>query len=839
MRWALIVLAVVVGPLAANLPASAGELELAPSSPAAPASQAGTDDQAQRFQFFEQHVRPLLAQHCWGCHGPEKQQADLRLDALSHHLAGGTSGPAIVPGHPEQSLLIEAVRYESLEMPPDGRLSDEQIAVLVRWIGDGAVWPEEAHVRQPSSEFTAEDRAYWAFQPLHLGPVPAVSDSSWCRSTIDAFVLAKLESAQLQPAPPADRATWARRVYLDLTGLVPERDELQRYLSDHRPGAEERLVDHLLASPRYGEQMARMWLDLVRYAESDGYKQDAYRPSAWRYRDYVLQSLNADKPYGQFVTEQLAGDELQPTSLEAQVATGYLRLYLYEYNQRDALSQWAEIQNQLTDVTADVFLGLGFACARCHDHKFDPILREDYYRLQAFFAAMLPSEVEVAEPTAVAEHRRLQTQWLEVSAVPRAELAAIEEPYRRRAALGAISKFPPQVQAIYAKPADQRTPLEQQVTHLVDLQIEVEYGALKLSETDQARAEPLRRQLRELAVQPPTSLPTALTVRDLGRVEPEVVMPGDRRRRSIAPGFLTLLAPGPAQLADVGSAPTTGRRLALARWLTQPDNPLTWRVMANRLWQHHFGLGLVASPSDLGRLGDPPSHPELLDYLAQRLIQSQGSWKDLQREIVLSAVYRQSAEHPGAESCRLVDPRNTLRWRWEVKRMSAEQLRDNVLSITGQLDGQVGGPSVPHDAARRSIYTKVLRNSPAEMLATFDAPDRILSIAQRVETTSVTQALWMLNSTWAVNQAQELAKRVQAQCPSPTQSVTGQQAERLQREYLESMVTQAFELVLRRSPFPHELVEGVGYLTGQPSTQVALTELCQVLLNANEFAYIE
>jgi len=365
---------------------------------------------ADQLKYFETHVRPLLVEKCYRCHSDQKQSGQLRVDSREGLLLGGESGPAVVEGHLEESLLLEAVNYKSLQMPPDSKLSDEQIEHLTRWVEMGAPWPAGEKVapsRSPGREISDEDRHYWAFQPVKRVDPPQVEGDAWSRTEVDRFILAKLKEAQLEPAPGANRVTLARRVSLDLTGLPPSPQMMDAFLSDTSDTAYETLVDQLLASPRYGEQMARSWLDLVRYAESDGYKQDTYRPNSWRYRDYVIQAFNSDKPYDRFVMEQLAGDEIDPHNPEALAATGYWRNGIYEYNQRDAAVQWRAILEDVTETTADAFLGLGLGCAKCHDHKFDPLLQKDYYRLQAFMCNIsFQNERPLATPEQIAAYQK-------------------------------------------------------------------------------------------------------------------------------------------------------------------------------------------------------------------------------------------------------------------------------------------------------------------------------------------------------------------------------------------------------------------------------------------------
>ena len=388
----------------------------------------------EQLQFFETKVRPILAQNCHKCHGADKQKGDLRLDVHDMALAGGESGPAVVPGKPEESLLVEAINYGSFEMPPDGKLNAEQIETLTHWVKIGAPWPDEHSgtgpaLRQGRDKITDADRQYWAFQPVRHFEPPMIQGDAWSHSPIDRFLLATMKAEGVRPAPPADRQTLIRRASFDLLGLPPTPDQVEAFLADERPDAYERLIDRLLASPQYGERWARHWLDLVRYADSDGYKQDDFRPNAWRYRDYVIRTLNADKSYARFVQEQIAGDEIAPHDPEALIATGYQRLGIYEYNQRDVETQWRVLLNDVTDVTADVFLGMGLSCARCHDHKFDPILQKDYFRLQAFFTPVrLLDETPVATAEQMADYQAKLAEWEAKTADIRRELAEIEQP---------------------------------------------------------------------------------------------------------------------------------------------------------------------------------------------------------------------------------------------------------------------------------------------------------------------------------------------------------------------------------------------------------------------------
>ncbi|MFM7846005.1 MAG: DUF1549 and DUF1553 domain-containing protein, partial [Planctomycetota bacterium] len=509
---------------------------------------------------------------------------------------------------------------------------------------------------------------------------------------------------------------------------------------------------------------ARHWLDLVRYAESDGFKQDDYRPHAWHYRDYVIKSLNADKPYDQFIREQLAGDELAPNDDEAQVATGFLRHWIYEYNQRDVRSQWTNILNDVTDVTADVFLAMGLGCARCHDHKYDPLLQRDYFRLQAFFAPLVPrDDRSLATAAERADYAQRLSDWERKTAEIRTEMTAIEQQIRAQTTQSAIDKFPKDIRPMLRKSPDERAPLEQQLAELANRQVTLEQVNVKMESRlkDEAKERwvALKKRLDEYAIDRPAPLPVVNAVSDVGVHAPPTVIPGGREGAVIEPGFLSILDPAPATIQPLPALPSTGRRSALANWLTQPDQPLTPRVAVNRLWQYHFGRGLVKTASDFGRLGEPPTHPELLDWLAGQLLQHNWQWKPLHRQLVTSATYRQAAAEASTVA-KLRDPDNRLWWRMNVRRLDAEQIRDALLQATGELDLAMGGPSAEWSRPRRSVFTRVIRNQRDPLLDVFDSPDHILSTAERNVTTTPNQALLMMNGKYLLDRAQVLAQQV-------------------------------------------------------------------------------
>jgi len=816
--------------------------------------------QAAREQFFEQNVRPLLAENCYSCHGDKKQKGGLRLDSLESILKGGDSGAAVVPGKPAESLLVEAINYQELEMPPTGKLSPEKVAVLTRWISLGAPWPSRdraaAHATLTAggnplkAKLTAADRAFWSLQAVRKPLIPSLAKLrgsvwvDWSRNPVDRFILKSLLDHGLTPAPEADKPTLIRRATFDLTGLPPTPEEVDAFLADNTPQAYEHLIDRLLASPRYGQRWARHWLDLVRYAESDGFRQDAFRAKAWLYRDYVVRAFNTDKPYDRFLTEQLAGDELDPDDPELRVATGYLRLGTYEYNQRNVRGQWADILNDITDVTGEVFLGMSIGCARCHDHKFDPILQKDYYRLQAFFTPLLPrDDLTMARHQRWAEYQSKRAAWEQAAAEVLRQIDAVEQPYRDQGTARAIAKFPEDIRAILGKPEPDRSLLERQLGTLAYRQIAFEHGLVPsvLKGPVKARWEELQLALKQfdrLRPVPPESVPTAT---DIGPVAPPTRIPGDRKQDVIEPGFLSVLDPAPARIEPApGAARSTGRRLALARWLTRPDNPLSTRVIVNRVWQYHFGRGLVGTPSDFGRLGELPSHAELLDWLAGELVARGWHVKSLHRLILTSATYRQAAERNPRElaAAQRVDPENRLLWKRTVHRLDAEEIRDAMLATSAELEPLVGGPSARTSEPRRTIDTRTIRNTRDAILDAFDAPDGNITTPRRNTTTTATQALLLINGAWTLARAEALAARLERLEPASNDD--------------RDRIILGYRLAFGREPRPEELAETAAFLDRQArlpqppvarsnlaADQAALVDFCHVLLNSNEFLYVD
>jgi len=770
---------------------------------------------AEQLRFFERSVRPVLAENCFKCHSAKKQKGGLRLDSREAILTGGDSGPAVVPGQPDESLLIEAIHYESLEMPPAGKLPETAIKALVEWVKIGAPWPggdatsaasdAKSSGTRRGDRFTDEDRAWWSFQPVREPAVPVVADRGWARGPLDRFLFHKLQAEGLTPAPEADKLTLIRRVTFDVTGLPPTPQEIDAFLADDSPNAYETLIDRLLASPRYGERWARHWLDLVRYADSDGYRIDHVRPRAWLYRDYVIRAFNEDKPYDRFVQEQIAGDELFPASPDALIATGYLRHGIYEYNNRDVRGQWGVMLDDITDTTSDVFLGLGLQCARCHNHKFDPLLQADYYRLRAFFAPILPhDDLVAATPPEIKAYETQYAAWEAKTVDLRRKIEAIEARYRPAVIKKAIDRFPDDLQAMVRMPGEKRLPLEHQLAALAYRQVDYDLSQLdaRIKGKDKEEVLALRKQLAAFDKLKPQPVPTPMSVRDVGPEAPPVFIP-KKGGEPVAPGFPTILEAGPATIERLADAPrSTGRRAALARWLTRPENPLSTRVMVNRIWQHHFGRGLAANTSDFGRLGEAPSHPELLDWLTTQFVRGGWKLKPLHRLILTSAAYRQATAHPEAAACQLKDPENRYYWRGNTRRLDAEQIRDAILAVSGELDRTAGGPGANGTDLRLSIYTRMLRNIRDPLLDVFDLPLFFTSAPSRDTTTTPLQSLLLINSQMMGLRAQAFAQRLERERGGMTDVV--------------GLVEGAYRLAFGRGPTRDETELALRFLREQP-----------------------
>jgi hypothetical protein len=715
----------------------------------------------------------------------------------------------------------------------------------------------------------SDDAAEWAYRPMQKPAVPTVQARERVRNPIDAFLLAKLEARGLTFAPPADPATLIRRVTFDLTGLPPTPEALARFLADPSPAAYDRYVDTLLASPQYGERMALYWLDLVRFAESDGFRADDPRPHAWRYRDYVIEAFNSDKPYDRFIAEQLAGDELYPDDPKAIVATGFLRHYPDEFNAVNLEQRRYEILTDITDTTATVFMGVTLGCARCHDHKYDPITQDDYFRIQAFFAGYRPVEVPICSPEEKAQYEAKLRQWEEQTQQLREQISQIEQTVLRELTKRRRMRFPPEYAAMLDIPPEKRTPLQKQIVQMILPQLKVPPAEMTraMKQADRERWEQMNAQLHKYDQLKPQAPATAMAMSEFGPEAPptHLLRRGEWKLKSyeVLPGFLSAIDDREAEVKPPAHGQTSGRRSALAQWLTNPEHPLTARVMVNRLWQQHFVRGIVGTSGDFGVQGDRPTHPELLDWLAREFIAKGWSIKAMHRLMVTSAAYMQ-ASRPSPEALK-VDPSNRLLSWMPRRRLEGEAVRDTMLAITGKLNLKMGGPSIypelpaelkvnaktwpltsdTQERNRRSVYIALKRNLRYPLFAAFDAPDANEVCTRRYNTTTAPQALMLLNDQLIRDHAKALAGRVLAECNDDS----------------ERLIDRLFTLALSRLPSDAErqdvrefLASHTGILAkravntlelptpprpGSPAQQAAVVDLCHAILNLNEFVYVD
>jgi len=722
----------------------------------------------------------------------------------------------------------------------------------------------------PEPIWTAEQRQHWSFLPPERPEPPAVADAARVRNPIDAFIFKAIEDARLAPAAEADRVTLIRRVRFDLTGLPPSPEEVAAFVADPAADAYDRLVDRLLASPQYGERWARHWLDLARFAESDGFKNDKTRPNAWRYRDWVVDALNQDMPYDRFVALQLAGDEVAPDDPAAFVATGFSRAWPYEDNNMvpGLNRQW--MLDDMTDTTASVVLGLTVGCARCHDHKYDPISQKDYYRIQALFGgSRAKDDYSLASPEDQAAFASIASEHEGRVDHLRRAIESIEKPFTAEILKDRLAKLPADVRAAFEADPAARSAAQVDLLRKNAKAMAVEPKKMMAAMPEEVRAawQGRRKEMDALVAAAPTPLATAIGMTDAGPQAPPVRLlrkgnpanPGDE----VAPGFLSVLRPADSPEAATPLAPA-GRRKALADWATRPDHPLTARVMVNRLWQGHFGRGIVATASDFGTQGSLPSHPELLDWLATELVARGWGLKAIHRLMVTSATYRQSGT-PSAKALE-ADPDNLLFTRMIRRRLEGEAVRDAILAASGQLDERVGGASVypdlppgveakggwPRSASavdrnRRSLYVFVKRNLKYPLFDVFDVPDTNLTCPERNVSVNAPQALMLLNSGMVLEYAQALAGRIYASAAD--------------RNDLEALVDRAFRLSLARVPSADERTRAVEFLRAQPdhlsgrpdaptlptpmpdgptpAQAAALVDFCHALLNLNEFVFVD
>lgn len=908
----------------------------------------GQENEAATADFFESRIRPVLVDHCYECHSKSSKalQGGLRLDTPAMLRKGGESGAAIVPGNAGASLLLQALRYESLEMPPAGKLPASTIDDFARWIDAGAVDPrqEEAPPTAKGVDFSLV-KTHWAFQPLRRVAPPTTSRDDWSQTAIDRFIFAAQEKVGIAPGPAADRRALIRRLHHDLTGLPPSPEEVEAFLADSSPDAYERLVDRLLASPAYGERWGRHWLDVARYADTKDlvllYGPDRIRPYSYTYRDYVIRALNDDTPYDQFIVEQIAADRLEDLAPWRLAAMGLLTLgRLFDNNPHD-------IYDDQIDTVTRGFLGLTAACARCHDHKYDPIEMADYYALYGVFAnSQSPIELPLLDTSGDSPERRefeaiaapkrqalrelVQKQHQEITATARRRVAdylqrvATEKPDVTETAVFYLSLSPddlkPQIVAAWRRYLERRASADDpvfgvwgavasladenfsqaasaaiaeqlarprgtdpgQINPLVaecfasksllskaDLAaiygelfrqaeesappaggleaarnqlLEVLHGDdgpfhiplshtyLYMARVERGEYEGKIQELDKLAVGHAGAPPRAMVLVDAPRIRECRVLVRGNPSQPGAPAprrFLRMLSPEPPEPFRNGSG-----RLELAQRIASPDNPLAPRVIVNRVWMHHFGQPLVATASDFGVRSDPPSHPELLDYLVGRLIDSGWSLKSLHREILLSSVYRQAAQE--RPECRTIDSDNRLLWRANRRRLEMEAMRDTLLSLAGRIDRTMFGRTV--DAAgdplnrRRTVYGLVDRQDVPGMYRAFDFASPDQSAAARPLTTTPQQALFAMNSAFMLEQARALAAR-----PEIAQASDD-----------DAKAAAMFRIVWQRPAEKEELAAAVAFLTqdaeaagSAPSSMSRLEQLAQMLLATSEVMFID
>jgi len=847
-----------------------------PAEAPRPGAEVGAPDDDPTALTFESRIRPLLKTHCFHCHGENpdgklKAKLDVRLRRFLIH--GGRSGPAIVPGKRNESLL-----YQNLakgDMPPEDvskRPTPQEIELIGRWIDQGALTAREEPESVPTGP-TPEELAFWSFKPIRRVEPPSTS-SDRARTPIDRFLLDALARKGLGFSPEAGKITLLRRATMDLTGLPPRPDEVAAFLADEAPDAYERLIDRLLASPAYGERWGRHWLDVAGYADSEGYdERDAERKWSWRYRDYVIRSFNADKPFDRFIQEQIAGDELiappyrnlSPEQIELLVATGFLRMGPDGTGSpnADQVAARNQVIGDAIKIVSTGLLGLTVGCAQCHNHRYDPISQVDYYRMRAVFepayggadwrtpGQRLVSLATDADRTKAAqieaeavaidrEHGKKQAEFIE--ATVEKELAKIPDEYREA------------LRWVHDTPAKERSELQKKLLK--------EYPSVNVTEHslylyNQKAADELKkiadRAAAQRATKPAEEFLHVLTEVPGKLPETRLFHRGDpnQPKEAVEPGTLTVLGAAPIAPRDATKA-TSGRRLAFARWLSDGKHPLTARVIVNRAWMHHFGRGIVNTPGDFGALGERPSHPELLDWLADEFMRNGWRLKPIHRMILTSSAYRQSSRRdPRGEAA---DPENRILWRMNLLRLEAESIRDSMLAVSGSLNIKMFGPPVPvmadevgqivvgkenldgegkldkviplnGEEFRRSLYVQVRRSRLLSMLECFDIPVMEPNCEARSFSTVAPQALLLMNNTFVLAQSEQFAKRVRREAGDDAAA----------------QVETAWKLAFSRVPTPQEAKDGAAFLSKMSSDKknAALTRFCQALLSSNEFLYVD
>ncbi len=812
---------------------------------------------------FTGEIQPIFEQRCVVCHGEQLQQGDLRLDRRDLALRGGGSGvPAIEPGDSGNSLLyryVAGLDEDSPRMPPtEPFLTDAQIGLIREWIDAGAEWPDEgvsqAEPHKPSKFELAKD--HWAFQPRADVVPPSLQDPSLvarARNPIDAFVFHKLEEKGWRPAPEAEPRQLLRRVYLDLIGLPPTLEEQDAFLRDPTPEALDRVIDGLLARSSYGERWGRHWLDLARYAETNGYERDAIKPSVWRYRDYVIRAFNEDKPFDRFALEQLAGDELPDVSPETLIATGFHRLGPWDDEPADPLTDRYDQLDDLVRTTSEVFLGLTIGCARCHNHKFEPLTARDYYSMTAIFTPLTrprKSRTELLRPIGdQAELEAIEARDKRIQVLDE-RIATIRQKAREDHLRSGRSQLPRRAVVAFLTPLSERDQIAASVVQEFSKRLADELKQALPAEAAADIAE-LEAQISELRERTPTRDEAYILYEPQSEPPPSYLL---IRGKATSPG--PEVGPAtPSVFSDLQaefpewspSSRTSLRRLHLAKWIANPQNPLTARVIVNRVWQFHFGEGIVRTPSDFGLMGDAPTHPELLDWLANWFVENGWSINKLHRLIMASSAYRMNkawnAEY-GAE-----DPANLSLWRAPYRRLEVEAIRDSMLAASGKLNSKMYGPSMyPHvppaalegssdpdkiwkpfdeeEASRRTIYAFVKRSMVVPMLEVLDLCDTTRSAARRSTTAVPTQALTLFNGEFVNRQSRYFAERLVREAgPDST-----------------DQIDLAYRLALARPPRAEESAALLRLLRdirahGEDDSMEALVQMSRVIFNLNEFVY--
>lgn len=789
----------------------------------------------KQIQFFESKIRPMLIKHCYDCHGPDEQESGLRVDTFKDIVKGGKAGALLVPGKPEQSILITAVNYQSadLQMPPEEKMSKQEIADLTTWVKIGAPYPNAdmslLRVSKDKGKFDIKkEREFWSFQPVKKPAVPDVKDRAWVKNPIDQFVLHGLEQAKITPAKPADKRTLIRRTTFDLTGLPPTPQEIDDFLNDQSPEAFEKVVDRLLASPHYGEHWARHWLDIARYADSNGLDENVAYGTAWKYRDYVVNALNKDKPYDLFLKEQLAGDLLEPAKDVAErnerlIATGFLSLGPKVLAEVDETKMEMDIIDEQINTIGVSLMGMTLGCARCHDHKFDPISAYDYYGI----AGILKS-------TKIMEHYKKVARWHENSLATDAEMKVQAEwDQKIKAEEAKVATLVKSENARLKKEGgkDFKMPAKPEPTY---------------SKEAQAKLKKIRAKVASLKKERP-EVPTAL-----GAAEREVKdLPIHIRGSHLTLGE-TVPRHVPVVLDQQTERPFSKKqsgRLEFAEWLVGRDHPLVSRVIANRVWRWHFGKGIVATPDNFGKLGAKPTNQALLDWMAADLMDQGWSLKRLHRMILLSNTWQMSNEMN--EKAAAIDPDNLLMWRADLRRLDAESIRDSILAVSDGLDATMGGSlltvdnrafvfnheskdGVTYDFNRRSIYLPVIRNHLFGMFMLFDYSDASVLNGDRSSTTVAPQALFMLNSHLVEDASQRMADTMLSQTAlSPEQKI--------QQLFLKAYGRLPSEMELKKSlQFLEELEQDLQSEESNSEKRInrSWQVFCQSIFGSSEFIYL-